>query len=197
MCGFILVICTLPVFFNGYTFNPWKHLHDRKTLSNYFKVRIIGKWRMLDFSCPGTCGPRLIFSIRILQLRRQASVIDTWQHGCEGFGSRNDLFITGCIWNPGEFLYSLPLFLALLHWVRAEDHRFYCQECDNSQHLGSVFYWIPQWEILGGTTWTVILLADFSRMSVRWAGECPLAPPASWVSSRPSDQSPDLQVGRA
>lgn len=54
-----------------------------------------------------------------------------------------------------------------------------------------------QWQIMGGTTWTVTLHADFPICS--WSEQrcAPLAPLSSWVSSRPSPSVPRPPGGKS
>ena len=54
---------------------------------------------------------------------KKISVSASRQNDIQGCGNRNDLLNAKCIWNPWEFLSSLPLYLPSLHGEQIKVHR--------------------------------------------------------------------------
>ena len=59
-----------------------------------------------------------------------------WHNSLQPTGHRNNLLLTDCAWNLGQFLPSVPLPLSLPHSVQDEGHSFDLQAPGCCQHFG-------------------------------------------------------------
>lgn len=126
----------------------------------------------------------LMFRCRILWLWRCISITGKWQNGlqgCDSLLSSHHLFITDSGWSLGDFLTPLWAYLHIPQGMQVRVHRFdsHSPTCPSplkeSPRHWRVLVWNPSPRDFGYKI--VIYLHQVGK-------GCPLAPPASLVSSR-------------